>query len=141
MKYNVSTWNLNDLVKDKQDLEHIVDVIKHDTNKLKSMYTKLKLDITSNDFLKILNILENIYKNINIINTFVSLSYVTDTQSDEKTLLVNQIKKLTADISNELLYFDLWWTKVNNKTAMRLIKNANSRIFDTKKKLTQIHIK
>lgn len=126
MKYNVSTWNLNDLVKDKQDLEHIVEVIKHDTNKLKSMYPKLKLDITANDFLKILNILENIYKNINIINTFVSLSYVTDTQSDEKTLLVNQIKKLTADISNELLYFDLWWTKVNNKTAMRLIKNANS---------------
>jgi len=124
MKYNVSKWNLKDLVKDEQDLERIMSLIKHDTNKLKNMYSMLKQEITIKDFLKILNMLENMYKNINVINAFASLSYVTDTQSDEKTLLMTQIKKFSADIYNELLYFDLWWMKINEKTANRLIKNT-----------------
>ena len=48
-----------------------------------------------------------------------------DTQSDEATSLMTRMSKLGSDISNKILFFDLWWkTQVDEKNAKRLIKDA-----------------
>ena len=135
--YKSSNWNLQDLIKNNQELENMMQKIKQDVEKFKTMHCVLNQKITSNNFLKILDMLEKIYKNINIISSFASLSYSTNTQSEEKTLLLTQIKKFNIDIYNELLYFDLWWTKINKKIANKLIKKANhvSEYLEYKRKL------
>ena len=48
-----------------------------------------------------------------------------DTQSDEATALVTKMNKLGADISNQTLFFDLWWKRgIDEKNAKRLIKDS-----------------
>ncbi len=75
--------------------------------------------------MKILQELEEISEKMSMIGGYASLSYSADTQSDEATSLMTKISKLGSDISNKVLFFDLWWkTQVDEKNAKRLIKDA-----------------
>ena len=59
------------------------------------------------------------------IGGYASLSYSSDTQSDEATSLMTKMSKLGSDISNKILFFDLWWkTQIDDKNAKRLMKDA-----------------
>ncbi|MDX1596482.1 MAG: M3 family oligoendopeptidase, partial [Nitrosopumilaceae archaeon] len=54
-----------------------------------------------------------------------SLSYASDTQSDEATALLTRMSKLGSEISNKILFFDLWWKReIDDKNANRLIKES-----------------
>ncbi|MDH3833582.1 MAG: M3 family oligoendopeptidase, partial [Nitrosopumilus sp.] len=62
---------------------------------------------------------------MNKIGGYASLSYSSDTQSDEATSLLTKMSKLGSEISNKILFFDLWWkTQVDEKNAKRLMKDA-----------------
>jgi oligoendopeptidase F len=75
--------------------------------------------------MKILHDLEDISEKMSLIGGYASLSYSANTQSDEATSLMTRISKLGSDISNKILFFDLWWkTQIDNKNANRLIKDT-----------------
>jgi len=62
---------------------------------------------------------------MSIIGGYSSLVYAADTQSDEATSLLTKMNKLGADISNQILFFDLWWKRsIDEKNAKRLIREA-----------------
>ena len=57
------------------------------------------------------------------------LSYSADTQSDEATSLMTRMSKLGSDISNKMIFFDLWWKRaVDEKNAKRLINDSGELI-------------
>jgi len=75
--------------------------------------------------MNILHQVEEISESMNKIGGYASLSYSSDTQSDEATSLMTKMSKLGAEISNKILFFDLWWkTQVDEKNAKRLMKDA-----------------
>jgi oligoendopeptidase F len=81
--------------------------------------------MSSKNFMKILHDLEDISEKMSLIGGYASLSYSANTQSDEATSLMTRISKLGSDISNKILFFDLWWkTQIDNKNANRLIKDT-----------------
>ncbi len=62
---------------------------------------------------------------MSIIGGYASLSYSANTQSDEATSLMTMMSKLGSDISNKILFFDLWWkTQIDEKNAQRLIRES-----------------
>ncbi|MBT8242817.1 MAG: M3 family oligoendopeptidase, partial [Nitrosopumilus sp.] len=68
---------------------------------------------------------EEISENMSKVGGYASLAYSSDTQSDEATSLMTKMSKLGSEISNKILFFDLWWkTQVDNKNAKRLMKDA-----------------
>ena len=71
--------------------------------------------MSSRQFLNILSDLEKISEKMSMIGGYASLSYSADTQSDETTTLLTKISRLGSEISNRILFFDLWW-----KTGMNL---------------------
>ena len=59
------------------------------------------------------------------VGGYASLSYAANTQSDEATSLMTRMSKLGSDISNQVLFFDLWWKqKIDVRNAQRLIKES-----------------
>ena len=81
--------------------------------------------MSSKKFMGILQQVEEMSEKMSKIGGYASLLYSSDTQSDEATSLMTQMSKLGSEISNKILFFDLWWkTKVDKKNAKRLMEDT-----------------
>ena len=100
--------------------------------------------MTSKQFKIILQQVEEISHKMSKIGGYASLAYSSDTQSDEATSLMTQMSKLGSEISNKILFFDLWWkTKVDDKNAKKTDggHRGAKRIFSIQKIICKICIK
>ncbi|KAF6242184.1 oligoendopeptidase F [Nitrosopumilus sp. b1] len=127
MVYKAGSWNLTKLVKDpkKPEFENQIRRIQKKATEFEKIKSKLKPTISTSDFLKIIKNLEAISEEISVVGGYASLSYSANTQSDEATSLLTRMSKLGSDVSNQILFFDLWWKQgIDEKNANRLIKDA-----------------
>ena len=126
-EYQLGKWNLSELSKNPKSPEFQKQIQGLEKQAIRFEKIKSKLDpkMTSKKFMDILAEVENISENMSKIGGYASLSYSSDTQSDEATSLLTKMSKLGSDISNKILFFDLWWkTQVDDKNAKRLMKDA-----------------
>jgi oligoendopeptidase F len=126
--YKLGRWDITELVKDatKPDFEKQLVEIQRKADQLEKIKTKLNPKISSKDFFKIIRKLEELIEKTNIVVGYSSLLYAADTQSDTATALTSRMAKLSADISNQILFLDLWWKRgIDEKNAKRLIKDSN----------------
>ena len=126
-KYQLGKWDLKELVKNPKSpaFEKQIKDVERQVKQFQKIRSALNPKMSSKDFQKILSELENISEKISIIGGFASLDYSADTQSDEATALMTRISKLGADVSNQMLFFDLWWKRsIDEKNAQRLIKES-----------------
>jgi len=125
--YQLGKWDLTELVKNPKSSafqKQIQELEKHamEFEKIKS---KLDPKMSSKQFMNIIHQIEEISENMSKVGGYASLSYSSDTQSDEATSLMTKMSKLGSEISNKILFFDLWWkTQVDEKNAKRLMKDA-----------------
>ncbi len=126
-KYELGTWNLKGLVADPKShaFEKQIKVVEKKSKAFTKIKPKLDRKISSKKFLKILHDLEELDEKLSIIGGYASLAYSSNTQSDEATSLLTRMTKLGSEISNQTLFFDLWWKKgIDDKNANRLIKES-----------------
>lgn len=126
-KYEPCRWDLSDLVKNPKSpaFEKQIQVVQKKARQFEKIKLKLDPKMSHKQFLGILHDLEEISEKLSIIGGYASLSYSADTQSDEATSLMTRMSKLGSDISNRVLFFDLWWKRVvDEKNAKRFIKNS-----------------
>lgn len=126
-KYELGTWDLKGLVANPKSpaFEKQIQVVKKKSKEFEKIKSKLNPKISSKNFLAILHDLEDLGEKLSIIGGYASLTYAENTQSDEATSLLTRMTKLGSDISNQTLFFDLWWKKeIDEKNAIRLIKDS-----------------
>ena len=120
-------WKLDELAEDPHGPKFAAQVRKVERLSRKFEKNKSRLDpsISSEAFMKMMSAKAEIVEKTHIITGFASLEYAADTQSDEATSLVTRMRKVGSDISNRMLFFDLWWKQdVDDKNARRLIQGA-----------------
>jgi len=125
--YKMQTWNLGNLVKDPKSpsFQKQISELEYLASKFARKKSNMSPKMTSKQFMQIIQELEGISEKMSILGGYASLSYAADTQSDEATALMTKMSKLGAEISNRILFFDLWWKrKIDEKNAKRLIKEA-----------------
>ena len=126
-KYELGIWNLKGLVANPKSLafEKQIQLVERKAKQFEKIKSKLNPKISSKKFLEILHELEELDEKMSIIGGYASLAYSGDTQSDEATSLLTRMTKLGSEISNRILFFDLWWKKgIDEKNARRLIKDS-----------------
>ena len=126
-QYQLGMWDLSELAKNPKSpaFEKQIQELENQAKKFEKIKSKLDPKMSSKKFMEILNQIEEISEKMSKIGGYASLSYSSDTQSDEATSLMTRMSKLGSDISNKILFFDLWWkTQVDEKNAKRLIKDA-----------------
>lgn len=126
-EYKLDRWDLSELAKDPKSPAFQKQI--RDLEALAKKFEKIKLKLepkmSSKKFMSILHEVEEISEKMSIIGGYASLSYSADTQSDEATSLMTRMSKIGSEISNKILFFDLWWkTQVDDKNAKRLIKDS-----------------
>ena len=126
-KYQLGEWDLTELAKNPKSPEFQKQVreLERQAKKFEKIKLQLKPKISSKNFMSILQEVEEISEKMSKIGGYASLSYSSDTQSDEATSLMTKMSKLGSEISNKILFFDLWWkTQVDDKNAKRIMKDA-----------------
>ena len=126
-EYKLDKWNLTELVKDPKSLafQKQISDLEALAKKFEKIKSKLDPKMSSKKFMGILHEIEDNSEKMSRIGGYASLSYSADTQSDEATSLMTRMSKLGSEISNKILFFDLWWkTQVDDKNAKRLIKDS-----------------
>ena len=126
-QYKLGEWDLSEIAKNPKspEFQKKIKEIHAISKKFEKVKSKLDPKISSKQFMKLLQDLEGISEKMSLIGGYASLSYSANTQSDEATSLLTMVSKLGSDISNKILFFDLWWkTQIDNKNANRLIKDA-----------------
>ena len=126
-KYELGKWDLSDLVKNPKSpaFEKQIALVEKKARQFEKIKTKLDTKMSQKKFFDILHDLEDISEKLSVVSGFASLSYASDTQSDEATSLLTRMSKIGSQISNRVLFFDLWWKRVvDEKNAKRLIKGS-----------------
>ena len=126
-EYKLDKWNLTELVKDPKSpaFQKQISDLEALAKKFEKIKSKLDPKMSSKKFMDILHEIEYISEKMSRIGGYASLSYSADTQSDEATSLMTRMSKLGSEISNKILFFDLWWkTQIDDKNAKRLIKDS-----------------
>ncbi|MDH3276983.1 MAG: M3 family oligoendopeptidase [Nitrosopumilus sp.] len=125
--YQLGEWDLSEIAKSPKspEFQKQIKEIQLLSKKFERIKSKLDPKMSSKKFLSILQDVEKISEKMSLIGGYASLSYSANTQSDEATSLLTMITKLGSEISNQVLFFDLWWkTQLDDKNANRLIKNS-----------------
>ncbi|AJM92145.1 M3 family oligoendopeptidase [Nitrosopumilus piranensis] len=126
-QYQLGMWDLSELAKNPKSpaFQKQIRELENQARKFEKIKSKLDPKMSSKKFMEILKQVEEISEKMSKIGGYASLSYSSDTQSDEATSLMTRMSKLGSEISNKILFFDLWWkTQVDEKNAKRLIKDA-----------------
>jgi len=126
-EYQLGMWDLSELAKNpkSQAFQKQIQELEKQAKKFEKIKSNLVPKISSKKFMNIIKEVEGISEKMSKIGGYASLSYSSDTQSDEATSLMTQMSKLGSEISNKILFFDLWWkTQVDEKNAKRLMKDA-----------------
>jgi len=126
-EYQRGRWDLSELAKNPKspEFQKQVKELEKQAEKFEKIKSGLDPKMSSKKFLSILHQVEEISEKMSKIGGYASLSYSSDTQSDEATSLMTRMSKLGSEISNKMLFFDLWWKmQIDEKNAKRLMKNT-----------------
>jgi oligoendopeptidase F len=120
----VGRWNIGDLVKDpsSEEFSRFLRSIEEQLVQFEGSRQLLRPDISSEEFERLIHMLESISEKVSIASGYAYLSYYADTSSNEASALVTKMEKLASEISNRMLFFDLWFKKqIDHENANRLI--------------------
>jgi oligoendopeptidase F len=120
----IGKWDLTDLVPSssaKQVVELISD-IKSKVVSLENMRGHLRNDITTQDFLGMLHLIEEISEKLTILGGFAHLQYYANTISNDAAAFVTRIEKFSSEVENRTVFLDLWFKQeLDQVNAERLI--------------------
>jgi len=120
----VGQWNISDLVKDpsSEEFSQFLRSVEEQLVQFEGSRQLLRPDISSEEFERLIHMLESISEKVSIASGYAYLSYYADTSSNEASALVTKMEKLASEISNRMLFFDLWFKKqIDHENANRLI--------------------
>jgi oligoendopeptidase F len=127
MQQKPTTWNLSRLIESHKgkELQILIKSIEQAVKRIEDERGILKETISSSQFQKLMNLVEGINEQISIVVGYAHLKYASDTSSNEAAALLTKMEMLSADVSNRLLFFDIWFKKqLDDKNANRLINSA-----------------
>ncbi len=128
-KLKTDIWDLSELVKNpkNEEFSQLLTSINEKVKQFEDKKSSLKSDITLKSFLQWLNESEKISEQLSIITGYAALKYAENTSSNEAASLMTKMNIFATEISNRLLFFDLWFKKdLDENNANRLIKDTPS---------------
>jgi len=121
--YEQTHWDLEDLFDSFDDpkFEATFEDVKKGIEAFETVREQLKPDISTDLFVKILKTYENFYRSMSRLDGFVQLAFSADTQDQRAQAEVARVNQFEAEMSNQSLFFNLWWKELDEENAQRLL--------------------
>ncbi|MCA1954057.1 MAG: M3 family oligoendopeptidase [Anaerolinea sp.] len=116
-------WSLADLfpAPNSPELEAAFVQVKQMASDFTQVREQLTPDIPSADFLALARRYEELSDLLYRMNSYAGLAFAEDTQNQATLALMARVEQFTADITNETLFFSLWWKMLDDANAERLM--------------------
>jgi oligoendopeptidase F len=128
VRHKIGSWRLNDLINgmNGNEFQRLLELIAGKVKYLEGRRKELHNNISKEKFEELLRLIEEIAEKISIASAYSHLSYAADTTSNERAALVTKTEMFASEISNRLLFFDLWFKKeIDEENAHRLINTVS----------------
>ncbi len=129
IKPKIGSWKLTDLIEDpnKSEFQEFLQSLEARIKQLEDRRKDLNPKISATDFEKLLQLIEDISEKVNVASGYANLRYSADTSSNEAASLVTKMEIMRSNITNRLMFFDLWFKKdIDEENAQRLIDSIPS---------------
>jgi oligoendopeptidase F len=122
-KYKQERWSLDDLFPghETQEFKDAMTKLEGSIEAFEELRPILDVEIDEKDFLKIVAELEAIAKQSSRLDGYAGLWFSEDTQNQDAQALQAQIDQFLVGLQNKTLFFSLWWKKLDQATADRLM--------------------
>ncbi len=124
--YTQKRWSLSALFPghDSPEFEGAMESLEQAVAAFEEARPKLTGDIDEKSFQGIIKELEEITVQIHRLYGFAGLWFSEDTQNQDALALQAKIEQFLVTLQNKILFFNLWWKKLDQKDADRLMENA-----------------
>jgi oligoendopeptidase F len=126
-KPKLGHWDLSELVDErKNSIKNYLKYLHDDVKKFENNRELLNNNISTQKFSEMLIQLEKISERLNMVIGFAHLQYSSNTSSNEYSALVTEMELLGTEISNKLIFFDIWFKNIlTEKDANRILQTIN----------------
>jgi oligoendopeptidase F len=126
MTYKLSPWSLADLFPGaaSPELETAFKDLEAQVASFEKLRPQLKAEMPVSSFLEIVKDSEEATKLANKLYAFASLAFAADTQDQSIQALLGRMQQFMAEMENRVLFFSLWWKKLDDENAKRLMEAA-----------------
>lgn len=127
VSYEQTQWSLSDLMPDgsEADIEQRFKALQEKVGGFAGKTRPVLEDqITSEAFLAIVAELEEITRQAYHLYGYSSLSFSANTQDQKAQTLLARVQQFMAEMQNQTLFFELWWKKLADENANRLMSSA-----------------
>ncbi len=125
--YSQTRWSLADLVPEAGSpaINAAFDQLQEQVKAfVESTRPKLSPEISEEEFMGIVRQLEAIYREAYHLNGYANLSFAADTQDQPAQTLMARVQQFMAEMSNQTLFFEMWWKQLEDANAERLMANS-----------------
>jgi oligoendopeptidase F len=126
-KPKLGHWDLSELVDErKNSIKNYLKYLHDDVTKFENNRELLNDNISTQKFSEMLIQLEKISERLNMVTGFAHLQYSSNTSSNVYSALVTEMELLGTEISNKLIFFDIWFKNIlKEPDANRIIQTIN----------------
>jgi len=121
--YSQSPWKLDDLFTgfDDPEFEASFKKIEDVTKTFQDYRSKLTADISTDLFLNIITTYEKFFRLMIRLGGYAQLVFAGDTQDQTAQAAMSRVNQFQAEISNQTMFFNLWWKALDDENAQRLL--------------------
>ncbi|MCD4752831.1 MAG: M3 family oligoendopeptidase [Anaerolineaceae bacterium] len=126
MEFGKKRWSLDDLFTGagSPELEAAFSELEALVGAFEKLRERLTDGISSEVFMDVVSQVDKINRIAHRMYAFVELWYTEDTQNQQAMALLGRIEQFVTELSNRTLFFNLWWKKLNNENAERLMADS-----------------
>jgi oligoendopeptidase F len=117
-----ATWNLKDLLESPEhDLAALTKELDTQVERFEGLRDVLSANLPVERFRAALELAQSITSTMNRLGAYGYLWFSQDTKHQAARAFKAKVEELQAAIANRMLFFDLWWQKLDDANAGRLL--------------------
>lgn len=124
--YPQTRWDLSALLQapSGEPLERALQDIEARTAHFEAARPKLVAEMDEEEFLDLVKEFEDLQRAASKVAAHSELWFTEDTQNQNALAFKTKMEQLSAQISNRILFFTLWWKEIDDANATRLMRKA-----------------
>jgi oligoendopeptidase F len=124
--FELSRWSLADLFPSgsSKEMDAAIEDLQKKVEQFEHHRDSLTAEIDFEKFMAVIRDLEVITKLMQRIGGYAELWFAEDTQDQSAQTLVARMEQLSAELSNRVLFFNLWWKSLSDDVAEKLMKDT-----------------
>jgi oligoendopeptidase F len=115
------TWNLEPILEGK-NFDEWMKIINSDVETFKNYRSVLNDKLKPPQLLEMIRLEEEIAVSVSRLEVYHYLKFYSNTKDPEALAKIGQLKQIDAQISNELIFLNLWFISISDDNAKRFLE-------------------